>query len=293
MPKSRTVATRHIAARHDIADLITRVPLPSGEFRQIDPYLVLAHHGPQTYPPGNRGLPFDAHPHRGFETVTFVRRGRLAHGDTGGHLNVVHEGGVQWMTAGAGLIHTEALPAEFKRDGGEVEILQMWINLPSRLKMTPPRYSGVEAAQIPVVPLSEGRGELHLIAGEFEGLNGPIHPLTDVFMSTVELQAGAAAVLPAPAARSVFLYVVEGAGRVSGTEFGRWELLELHPDADAVVVEARADTSLIFSHADPLGEPVIAQGPFVMNTAEEIQDAIRDFRAGKFGHAGELLAVGS
>lgn len=292
MNATRTVAARHAAERQDIGDLITRIPLPSGRLEQIDPYLVLAHHGPQTFPAGNRGLPYGPHPHRGFETVTFIRKGSLAHGDTGGHIRVIHEGGVQWMTAGSGLIHTEEAPAEFKRDGGEIEILQMWVNLPARLKMTPPRYSGVEAAQIPVAPLADGAGELHLVSGEFAGATGPIHPLTDVFMSSIDLRAGAKVRLPAPASRNVFLYAIEGAGRVGETPFERSQLLQLNPDGDVVEIEATADTSLIFSHADPIGEPLVAQGPFVMNTAQEIQQAIRDYQAGKFGAGTELLEVG-
>lgn len=292
MTTTRTLAARHAASRQDIGDLITRVPLPNSRLEQIDPYLVLAHHGPQTYPPGNPGLPFGPHPHRGFETVTFIRKGDLAHGDTGGHISVIHEGGVQWMTAGSGLIHTEEAPAKFKRDGGEIEVLQMWLNLPARLKMTPPRYSGVEAAQIPVVPLPDGAGELHLVSGEFGGAEGPIRPLTDVFMSSVELRQGAKVSLPTPANRNVFLYVIEGAGRIGETAFERWQLLQFNADGDAIELEATADTTLIFSHADPLGEPLVAQGPFVMNTREEIQQAVRDYQAGEFGKASELLDVG-
>ena len=292
MTHTRTLAARHAATRQDVGDLITRIPLPGPGLEQIDPYLVLAHHGPQIYPPGNRGLPFGPHPHRGFETVTFIRKGSLAHGDTGGHVSVIDAGGVQWMTAGSGLMHTEQATAEFKRDGGEVEILQMWVNLPGRLKMTPPRYSGVQAARIPIAPLADGAGELHLVSGAFDGFTGPIHPLTGVFMSTVELCAGAKVSLPAPASRHVFLYVIEGSGRIGEASFERWQLLQFNADGDAIEIEATADTALIFSHADPIDEPLVAEGPFVMNTREEIQQAIRDYQAGQFGKASTLREVG-
>ena len=156
----RTVSQIHPAYRDDIADLVTRRPVPGPGLDQVDPFLFLNHHGPQVYPPNNNGLPFGPHPHRGFETVTFVLEGELAHYDSGGHESVIGAGGVQWMTAGAGLVHAEVSPPEFKRDGGPLEILQLWVNLPARLKMTPPRYSGLQREQIPLVPLPGGAGEL-------------------------------------------------------------------------------------------------------------------------------------
>ncbi len=154
---SRTVARLHPARRDDIGDLITRRPLPGADLPQVDPFLFLNHHGPQTYPPNNRGLPFGPHPHRGFETVTFILEGELSHADSGGGESIIGPGGVQWMTAGSGLIHAELSPESFKRDGGPMEILQLWVNLPSRLKMTAPNYVGLQAADIPKVALDDGR----------------------------------------------------------------------------------------------------------------------------------------
>src|SRR3569833_2338425 len=141
----KSVIALHPAQRDDIADLVTRRPVPGPELAQLDPFLFLNHHGPQTYGPDNRGLPFGPHPHRGFETVTFIVEGSLAHRDTGGHESVIDAGGVQWMTAGRGLVHAELSPESFKRTGGPLEILQLWVNLPSRLKMTAPVYTGLEA----------------------------------------------------------------------------------------------------------------------------------------------------
>src|SRR5512139_1974320 len=140
----RTVAALHPALRDDIADLVTRRPLPGPGLAQVDPFLFLNHHGPQVYPPENPGLPFGPHPHRGFETVTFILAGELAHRDTAGHESVIGAGGVQWMTAGSGLVHSELSPPEFRRRGGPLEILQLWINLPARLKMAPPAYVGLQ-----------------------------------------------------------------------------------------------------------------------------------------------------
>jgi quercetin 2,3-dioxygenase len=289
---TRTVAAQHAAHRDDIADLTTRRPVPGPGLDQVDPFLFLNHHGPQVYRPGNDGLPFGPHPHRGFETVTFILQGNLAHFDTGGHESVIEAGGVQWMTAGSGLIHAEVSPDSFKTSGGPLEILQLWVNLPSRLKMTPPRYSGVQAGQIPVIPIADGKGALNLVSGRFEGIEGPIHSLTGVFMSTVRLQAGARADLPAPRGRSVFLYVVSGQLSVSGTPVEPWRLVRLNDDGDRLAVKASTDTVILFGHAEPINEPVVAHGPFVMTTQEEIREAIRDYQAGKFNGDGKLLEVG-
>ena len=286
---SRTVAATHAAFRDDIADLVTRRPVPGPRVQQVDPFLFLNHHGPQVYPPANRGLPFGPHPHRGFETVTFILAGSLAHSDSGGHESIIEAGGVQWMTAGSGLIHAELSPEAFKRDGGPMEILQLWVNLPARLKMTQPRYIGVQQPEIPAIDLPNGGGTLNLISGQFGGRSGPIPSLTGVFMSIVRLKAGARAELPAPRGRSVFLYVVDGAGSIGGTAYERWQLVQLNDDGDQVSIDATADTVLLLGHADPIGEPVVAHGPFVMNTREEIAEAVRDYQAGLFNRPAEEL----
>jgi quercetin 2,3-dioxygenase len=281
----RTVAKTHAAYRDDIGDLITRRPVPGPEVEQVDPFLFLNHHGPQVYRPGNAGLPFGPHPHRGFETVTFILKGNLAHYDTGGHESIIEAGGIQWMTAGSGLIHAELSPPSFKRDGGPMEILQLWVNLPARLKMTTPRYIGVQKGEIPKVPLAGG-GELELISGTFEGVTGPVSSLTGVFMSVARLRAGTRSVLSAPRGRNVFLYVVDGDVAVAGTPVAKWHLVELADDGDAVAIDAAGDAVLLFGHADPIGEPMVAHGPFVMNTAAEIRQAVADYHAGKFDGVG-------
>lgn len=289
---TRSVARIHAAHRDDIGDLVTRRPLPGPGLDQIDPFLFLNHHGPQTYPPRNHGLPFGPHPHRGFETVTFILEGSLAHYDTGGHESIIEAGGVQWMTAGSGLIHAEVSPPAFKRDGGPMEILQLWVNLPGRLKMTAPGYTGVQQADIPRVAIAGGAGHLHLVAGEFDGARGPIQPLTGVFMSTVRLDRGARAALPAPQGRSVFLYVVRGEVHIAGARVPHWHLASMHDDGDLIEVEATDDALLLYGHADPIREPVVARGPFVMNTEAEIRQAMVDYQMGRFNGTGPLPEVG-
>ena len=274
----RTIRTQYPAIRDDIGDLHTWRPLPNDAIQQIDPFLFLNHHGPQLYPPGNGGLPFGPHPHRGFETVTFIVEGSLTHRDTAGHESVIKRGGVQWMTAGRGLEHEEVSPKEFLDHGGPLEILQLWINLPSRLKMTEPGYTGLQEDAIPSFTTDGGRVTINLISGDWDGHRGPIESLTDVHMATIALAAGGRVVLPAPRDRNVFFYIVRGKLTIGDA----FHLIEWNDDGDEINGEAVSDSLILFGHATPLGEPVVAYGPFVMNTRAEIDQAIRDFQAGRF-----------
>ncbi len=279
---TRKIKQQYKAYRDDIRDLQTRRPVPGPQLEQLDPFLFLNHHGPQVYAPDNLGLPFGPHPHRGFETVTFILRGELSHKDTGGHESIIGTGGMQWMTAGSGLIHSELSPESFKKHGGELEILQLWINLPARLKMTAPRYIGLQAADIPLIPLSKGQATVSLISGEVAGVTGPVESLTGVTIMTVQLTAGSEITLPAPAAREVFLYTVKGRVIIGEQQAQAWHLIELDDSDDSVTIQALDDAVLLFGHADKIKEPIVSHGPFVMNTVEEINQAILDYQAGKF-----------
>ncbi|AVI61955.1 pirin family protein [Halomonas sp. GFAJ-1] len=281
-PTARRVIAQHPAERDDIGDLVTRRPLPGPGLDQLDPFLFLNHHGPQTYPANNRGLPFGPHPHRGFETVTFILEGSLAHADSAQHQSVIHAGGVQWMTAGSGIVHAEISPPEFLRDGGSLEILQLWVNLPSHLKMSEPRYVGLQQASIPAIALPGG-GELNLIAGEWQGSAGPIDTLTGVFMSTLRLTAGSHEQLPVASGRQVFLYVVDGDVTVGGEPVKSHHLIEVNRDGDSLDIGASSNARLLFGHGEVIDEPVYSHGPFVMNTREEIVQAVEDYQNGKFG----------
>ena len=281
--KEKSIRRLHPCMRDDIGDLMTQRPLPGPDTEQIDPYLFLNHHGPQMYPPGNRGLPFGPHPHRGFETVTFILDGMLMHKDSAGHDSVIGPGGVQWMTAGSGIVHAELSPAAFMRDGGPLEILQLWINLPARLKMTAPAYTGLQGSDIPVIAADGGKVGINLIAGEWNGVQGPVRSLTGHFMSTIAFQAGATLHIDGLTARSVFLYVVRGSVQVGPDRANAFHLAELSGEGSCVTLVAESDALIVFGHAAPLGEAVVAHGPFVMNTREEIAAAMHDYQAGRFG----------
>jgi redox-sensitive bicupin YhaK (pirin superfamily) len=279
----KTLKSLHPALRDDIGDLITQRPLPSAHLEQIDPFLFLNHHGPQVYLPNNHGLPFGPHPHRGFETVTFILDGMLTHQDSAGHESIIRKGGVQWMTAGSGLVHAEISPPAFLREGGPLEILQLWVNLPPHLKMTKPAYTGLQQSDIPAIAVDDGRVTLNLVSGTFDGTTGPVQSLTGVFMSTVSMQAGGRLHLPGLAERNVFLYVVRGTVDIGPDRAGAMHLAQFNDEGDAIDVTAAEDAIILLGHAEPTRAPLVSHGPFVMNTRAEINQAIVDYQAGLFG----------
>jgi len=279
----RTIKEIHKASYHPIADLITYNPLPSPKLRQIDPFIFLNHHGNQTYPKNNNGLPFGPHPHRGMETVTFILEGDIMHKDSGGHESVIDAGGIQWMTAGRGLIHAEVSSKKFKKEGGSLEILQLWLNLPARLKMTEPRYFGLQKDEITHFSLDHENVKVQLIAGEWENRKGSFDTLWPIFLSTISLNMGGKFLKNISMEENVFFYIVRGKVKVMGEEIPFRNLIEFNNDGDSISVEATEDAVIILGHAKPFNEPLVAQGPFVMNTQEEIRQAYQDYQRGKFG----------
>lgn len=276
----RRIVARLPATRVDNAGLVTRIPAP--RLSGPSPFLVITHHGPQIFPPNNTGFPFGPHPHRGFETVTFIRSGQLLHEDSRSPPRLVRSGGVQWMTAGLGVVHNESAPPEFMRNGGLMEMLQLWLNLPSKLKNALPNYVGLEAEDIPTLLSDDELVAHHLVAGQLEGQRGPIQSLTDVTMLVLDLQAGGRTALPAQPGRDVFLYVVEGAIDIAGEIVEPFTRVEFDRTGDCVSISASRDATVIFGCADLIEEPVAARGPFVMTTQDELVQAARDYQAGRF-----------
>jgi redox-sensitive bicupin YhaK (pirin superfamily) len=214
--------------------------------------------------------------------VTFILEGDILHKDSGGHESVIQAGGIQWMTAGSGLIHAEVSSNEFKKTGGPLEILQLWVNLPAKFKMTEPRYIGLQQNEIPTAELAEGV-TVHAVSGDWSGTAGAVTPLADVTLAWVDFSEGATITLPIAASRSIFFYVVRGSVRVNGTEAFARELVEFGHDGDELAIEALTDSLILLGHAEPFGEPVVSAGPFVMNTEGEIRQAYADYQQGKFG----------
>ena len=263
--------------------LVTYRALPSHTVDHIDPFLFLNHHGPQDFPPNNQGLPFGPHPHRGFETLTFVIDGDVVHKDSTGGSSKIVKGGVQWMTAGSGLIHSEVSSPEFIDKGGREEILQLWMNLPSHLKMTEPIYQGFEYDEITHFDLDNGKVKVNLISGEWAGHKGPMDSITKLFMTSVELEAGGKFEIDVNESRNVFFYVVRGKLSVNGQHAQMLNLVEFTNEGSTISVEALKDSIILFGHGDPYNERIVAHGPFVMNTEGEIAQAVDDYQTGKMG----------
>ncbi len=281
------ILKRHKAERDDIADLMTYRGLPSSTVAmgQIDPFLFLNHHGPQTYPAHNSGLPFAPHPHRGFETVTYIRKGELVHRDSGGYESRILTGGIQWMTAGSGLIHEEVSSDEFKKLGGELEILQLWVNLPKQLKMTPPQYKGMQHQDINSITLEDGKVQMTLLSGEWLGQKANYQSLTEIQLAVIDAKANSRLDLPLPKGERLFFYILEGEIKLQGETFRGHELLEFSElsKGDLLSLDFLSKSCLLIGTGSPTNEPIFAYGPFVMNTEADIRLAISDYQAGKFG----------
>lgn len=279
----KTIKKIHKPVYEPIQDLITYRVIPTPSIKYMDPFLFLNHHGPQDYPPNNNGLPFGPHPHRGMETVTFILDGDIAHFDSSGEKSVIKSGGVQWMTAGSGLIHSEVSSDEFKRNGGHLEILQLWINLPARSKMTKPFYKGLQKEQVPTIPLDDEKVFVNLVSGDWEGVEGAFHSGIGVQLSTIDFKADGQLQLSIPETENVFFYLIRGQMEVNGELVDEKKLVEFENDGQKINIRATMPSVLLLGYAPPLKEPVVSQGPFVMNTREEIEQAYEDYQNGKFG----------
>ncbi len=279
----RSIKKIHKSEYRPIGDLVTYSPMPTRELNQIDPFIFLNHHGFQVYPPQNQGLPFGPHPHRGMETVTFIVAGDIVHKDSEGHESAITAGGVQYMTAGRGLVHAEVSSSEFKKQGGELEILQLWLNLPASKKMTEPRYLGLQEDEINNFGLDGGKVKVQQLFGEWEGVKGSFDPSFPITMSTIHFQSSGKISKSIPAEENIFCYVVRGTIKINGTEVNLRHLVEFGNNGIEITFEASEDSILILGHAIPFNEPMVAQGPFVMNTEQEIREAYQDYQSGKFG----------
>ncbi len=281
--KYRTVKRVLGSEKHRIGNLTMYQPLPAGDIEQIDPFILLHHHGPNKLGPHNAGLPFGPHPHRGFETVTLIFEGNIVHRDSQGFSSGIREGGVQWMTAGKGIIHSEDIDARMREQGGALEIIQLWVNLPARLKMVEPNYQGFQKEEMPGLSLANGKLAVNLISGIFDGSKGPVNSITGIDLSTIFMKSGGIFETEIVSARNILLYILDGEILVNGIKSGDRTLVELDNDGSGIRIEAITDSRLILGSGMPYHEPIAAHGPFVMNTSTEIREAINDYQAGKMG----------
>jgi quercetin 2,3-dioxygenase len=279
----RSIKKIHHPEYAPINDLLTWRVIPAGEVNMLDPFIFLNHHGPQVYSPNNNGLPFGPHPHRGIETVTFIIEGDILHKDNSGHQSVIKAGGVQWMRAGKGLIHSEVSSDEFKKNGGPLEILQLWVNIPAAHKMSEPFYGGLQHDEIPTVKSEDQKISVQVISGEWEGKKGAFEAVCNATVTCVYLKETGIMTFRIPADHTLLFYVVSGKVNINSKETGRLSLVEFGEGEENISILADADSVIILGHAKPLNEPVAFGGPFVMSTEEEIREAYQDFQNGKFG----------
>ncbi len=259
---------------------------------QLSPFLLLDHAGPHEFTPtaGRRGV--GQHPHRGFETVTIVYEGEVEHRDSTGAGGIIGPGDVQWMTAASGILHEEFHSRDYAARGGAFHMAQLWVNLPASDKMATPGYQSLTNAQIPDVALPDEAGRVRVIAGEFAGQQGPAHTFTAMNVWDVRMNAGKSAALSLPQGHTLAVVVLQGTVLINGQEVARADqVVQLGRDGTDVTLEANNDSLLLVLSGEPIVEPIVGQGPFVMNTEEEIRVAINDFNTGKFGRIQPVTAT--
>jgi redox-sensitive bicupin YhaK (pirin superfamily) len=255
----------------------------------ISPFLLLDYAAPFEFPPSSEPRGVDEHPHKGFETVTIVYQGELEHRDSTGEWGKIGPGDVQWMTAGAGIVHEEKHSRAFTESGGTFEVAQLWVNLPAKHKLSPPGYQTLLKDEIPTVQLDGGTARV--VAGSFNGTAGPSKTFTPVNVWDVRLNAGARVQLPAPESHSVTIIVLHGEVVLDGEEtVSESERVLFSRDGAGLTVESKTDATLLVLTGEPIDEPIAAYGPFVMNTEDEIRMAITEYRNGKMGHIHPVVA---
>ncbi|EJF73393.1 hypothetical protein A462_03394 [Pseudomonas sp. Ag1] len=252
--------------------------------KQISPFLLLDHAGPAAFTPTEQRRGVGQHPHRGFETVTIVYKGEVEHRDSTGAGGTIGPGDVQWMTAARGIIHEEFHSEAFARSGGALEMVQLWVNLPARDKMTDAGYQTILDGDIPTLPLADNAGSLRLIAGEFDGVKGPARTFTPIDVWDMRLKAGRSVTLDLHAGCNTALVVLRGTVRINGTEVAREGQLALFErDGTQLRLESSDDAMVLLLSGEPIDEPIVGHGPFVMNTEQEIHQAFADYQSGQFG----------
>ncbi|RUO31082.1 pirin family protein [Aliidiomarina soli] len=244
----------------------------------VSPFLLLDYAGPVQFGPAQRARGVDSHPHKGFETVTLVYHGEVAHRDSTGQGGVIGPGDVQWMTAGSGILHEEFHSDAFAKSGGTLEMVQLWVNLPAEHKATPANYQSLEAATMPFHQFDALESSYRVVAGTFNGVTGPARIMSDLLVMDLNLVAGESIELPFPKHWNLMMTTLTGTVLVNQSEIVRdASLVSFANHGDSIHLEANNDSRLLVTAGAPLNEPVVGYGPFVMNTEEEIAQAIKDF----------------
>ena len=255
-----------------------------GDAQAISPFLLFDYAGPHVFEPASSPRGVGEHPHRGFETVTIVYDGEVSHRDSTGAGGTIGPGDVQWMTAAGGIIHEEFHSQAFTKTGGPFRMVQLWVNLPAKDKMSTPGYQSITNTEIPVVDLAKGAGRVRVIAGNFAGTQGPARTFSPVNVWDVRLNGDADMVLDMPEGHTAMIAVLSGHVTINGSErAGEAEVIRFERNGSQVRIHADSDSTLLVLTGDPIKEPVVGHGPFVMNSEAEIRQAVDDFNRGRFG----------
>ena len=255
----------------------------SEEVESISPFLMMDHAAPKYFPPTRKKLGVGEHPHRGFETVTFAIKGEVEHRDSGGGGGTITTGGVQWMTAGSGVVHDEFHSRNFSQKGGDFEMIQLWVNLPSKFKMISPRYQSLEAADFPVLDGANQGITVKVIAGSFGTVKSPVKTFSPINMYELNGPANAKLEIPLAEGSNTLVFQLSGRSSIEEKLLNKGNLAILSRSGNSLNLELEEESKVMILNGEPLGEPVAAHGPFVMNTRQELMEAFRDFQEGKMG----------
>lgn len=248
----------------------------------ISPFLLLDYAGPADFEPSDKPRGVEIHPHRGFETVTIVYQGEVEHKDNAGNAGKIGPGDVQWMTAARGILHEEMHGREFTKKGGTLEMIQLWVNLPAKDKMTDPGYQEILSENIPIVDLPNGAGRIRVIAGEYDGVHGAARTFTPVNLWDMHVQAGAKLDLAMPEGHNAMLLVLFGKVEVDGDAIAERQIGHFSREGGVITLDVLEDAAILVMTGEPINEPIAGRGPFVMNTPDEIRTAMNDYAAGRF-----------
>ncbi len=258
---------------------------PNAELTQqrVSPFLLMDFNAEYDFGPSDHLRGVDVHPHKGFETVTIAYKGSVAHHDSTGNSGIINPGDVQWMTAGAGILHKEYHEKEFSKKGGPFEMIQLWVNLPSKNKLASPQYQAITADQMGKVTLTDNSGTVNVIAGSFNEHKGPATTFTPVNMFYMRLKKGGKLKTETPITHNTILLVVDGEITVNGEKAGQHDFVLFKNEGEEIDISADKDSVVLLLSGEPINEPIAQYGPFVMNTHRELQEAFEEFQSGKFG----------
>ena len=252
--------------------------------RRMSPFIMLDYNALTQFPPSDVPKGVGVHPHRGFETVTIAYKGKVAHHDSSGGGGVIGEGDVQWMTAASGVLHKEYHEEEWSKKGGDFQMVQLWVNLPAKFKMSPPNYQAIPNDNIPKITLADDLGVIEIIAGELNGNTGAASTFSPVHLYNARFKKGANYDFTLPAQYNTAILMIEGSAKINGEIANPNEFVLFKNEGEQITIDSVSDAILLVLSGEPIQEPIAHYGPFVMNTQAEIMQAIEDFNSGKFGY---------